>query len=79
MTAHFEDAVGLYVGNPVSVLGMPVGKVTSVVAKDSYVEVKLAIDDGVDIPADVQAVTVSTSILTDRLVELTPPYHGDRS
>ena len=76
VTAHFEDAVGLYVGNGVSVLGMPVGKVTSVVAKDSYVEVKLAIDDGVDIPADVQAVTVSNSILTDRVVELTPPYHG---
>jgi virulence factor Mce-like protein len=76
VTAHFEDAVGLYVGNGVSVLGMPVGKVTSVVAKDSSVEVKLAIDDGVDIPADVQAVTVSNSILTDRVVELTPSYHG---
>ncbi len=76
VTAHFEDAVGLYVGNGVAVLGMPVGKVTSIVAKDSYVEVKLAIDDGIDIPADAQAVTVSDSILTDRHVELTPPYHG---
>ena len=76
VTAHFEDAVGLYVGNGVSVLGMPVGKVTSIAAKGSYVEVKLAIDKQVDIPANVQAVTVSTSILTDRVVELTPPYQG---
>lgn len=76
VTAQFEDAVGLYVGNAVSVLGMPVGKVTSIVSKDSYVDVELAIDRDVDIPADVQAVTVSNSILTDRVVELTPPYRG---
>ncbi|MEZ0364064.1 MCE family protein [Mycobacterium sp. pUA109] len=76
ITALFEDTVGLYAGNAVSVLGMGVGTVTSVVPKDSYVEVKLAIDHGIDIPADVQAVTVSNSILTDRVVELTPPYRG---
>lgn len=76
VTAQFEDSVGLYAGNPVSVLGMPVGSVRSIVPKSSYVEVTLAIDHGVNIPADVQAVTVSTSILTDRHVELTPPYRG---
>lgn len=74
VTAHFEDAVGLYAGNAVSVLGMQVGEVTSVVPKNDFVEVKMEIDPDVAIPADVQAVTVSTSILTDRHVELTPPY-----
>lgn len=74
VTAQFEDTIGLYAGNPVSVLGMPVGKVTGIVPKASYVEVKLEIGKGVDIPADVQAVTVSTSILTDRHIELTPVY-----
>jgi virulence factor Mce-like protein len=74
VTAQFEDSVGLYEGNAVSVLGMPVGKVTSIVPKDSYVEVTLAIDKGFDIPANVSAVTVSTSILTDRHIELTPVY-----
>jgi phospholipid/cholesterol/gamma-HCH transport system substrate-binding protein len=76
VTAQFDDSIGLYKGNPVSVLGMPVGKVTSIVPKDSYVEVQLEIDKGVDIPADVQAVTVSTSILTDRHIELTPAYRS---
>ncbi|MEZ0365258.1 MCE family protein [Mycobacterium sp. pUA109] len=76
VTAEFEDAIGLYAGNAVAVLGIPVGTVTGVVSKDSYVAVTLAIDEGVDIPADVQAVTVSHSILTDRVVELTPPYRG---
>jgi len=76
VTAQFEDTIGLYEGNAVSVLGMPVGKVTSIVPKDSYVEVKLEIGKGVDIPADAQAVTISTSILTDRHIELTPVYRG---
>src|SRR5699024_7925744 len=44
VTAQFEDAVGLYEGNGVSVLGMEVGKVTSIAPKGGYVEVKLAID-----------------------------------
>lgn len=76
VTAQFEDAVGLYEGNAVSVLGMKVGTVGKIVAKDGYVDVTMVIDGGVDIPADVQAVTVNTSILTDRHVELTPPYRG---
>ncbi len=74
VTAQFEDTVGLYAGNDVSVLGMPVGKVTAIVPKDGYVEVTLEVDRKIAVPADVQAVTVSTSILTDRHVELTPPY-----
>ncbi|MEB3048929.1 MCE family protein [Mycolicibacter sp. MYC123] len=76
VTAQFSDAVGLYIGNGVSVLGMDVGKVTGITPRGGYVEVELAIDAGVDIPADAQAVTVSSSVLTDRHVELTPAYTG---
>lgn len=76
VTAQFQDAVGLYTGNGVSVLGMDVGKVTSITPKGGYVEVQLAIDARVDIPADAEAVTVSNSVLTDRHVELTPAYRG---
>ena len=75
-TAQFEDAVGLYEGNAVSVLGMPIGTVTSIVPKGGYVDVTMAIDGEIAVPAHVQAVTVNTSILTDRHVELTPAYTG---
>ncbi|MDR3664761.1 MAG: MCE family protein [Mycobacterium sp.] len=74
--AHFQDAVGLYVGNAVSVLGMQVGKVDSVESKGDHVEVTMDIDRKVPIPSDVTAVTVSASLLTDRHIELTPPYTG---
>lgn len=72
--AQFDNVIGLYVGNTVAVLGMPVGQVSSITPKGSYVEVVLDVEPKVQLPADVKAVTVGTSILTDRHVELTPPY-----
>ena len=74
LTAQFDSAAGLYEGNTVAVLGMPVGEVTAIRPKSGYVEVDFTVDESVSIPADVQAVTISNSILTDRQIELTPPY-----
>ena len=74
VTAQFDSAAGLYVHNSVAVLGMPVGKVTKITPKSGYVEVEFTVDEKVKVPADAQAVTVSNSILTDRQIELTPPY-----
>ncbi|WP_082753708.1 MCE family protein [Mycobacterium sp. NAZ190054] len=74
VTAQFDSAAGLYVGNTVAVLGMPVGKVTEITPKGGYVEVEFTVDKDVKVPADVQAATISNSILTDRQIELTPPY-----
>lgn len=76
VTAQFDSAAGLYPGNAVAVLGMPVGKVTKVTSKGTYVDVEFTIDDHVKVPAAARAVTLSTSILTDRQIELTPPYRG---
>ncbi|MBX7435374.1 MCE family protein [Mycobacterium sp. Y57] len=76
VTAQFDSAAGLYEGNTVAVLGMPVGKVTKIVPKGGYVEVEFTVDRDVQVPADAQAVTINNSILTDRQIELTPPYRG---
>lgn len=76
ITAQFDSASGLYEGNAVSILGMRVGEVEKIVPKGQYVDVTMHIDPGVKIPADAQAVTVSTSILTDRHIEFTPPYRS---
>jgi virulence factor Mce-like protein len=76
LTAQFDNASGLYESNVVAVLGMPVGKITKITPQSGYVEVQFTVDKDVKVPADVQAVTLSTSILTDRQVELSPPYRG---
>ncbi|WP_078282672.1 MCE family protein [Mycobacteroides franklinii] len=76
LTAQFDNASGLYESNVVAVLGMPVGKITKITPQSGYVDVQFTVDKDVKVPVDVQAVTLSTSILTDRQVELTPPYRG---
>jgi virulence factor Mce-like protein len=76
VTAQFDSAAGLYQGNVVAVLGMPVGKVKKVTPKGGYVEAEFTVDRDVKIPADVHAVTINTSILTARQIELTPVYAG---
>lgn len=76
VTAQFDNAAGLYEGNAVSVLGIPVGHVTTIEPRGTHVAVTMQIDGDIDIPADAQAVAVSTSVLTDRHVELTPVYDG---
>lgn len=74
VTARFDNGAGLYVGNAVAVLGMPVGEVTAIAPRGSHVEVTMRVEGDVRIPADATAVTVSTSVLTDRHVEFTPVY-----
>ncbi|ORV69140.1 mammalian cell entry protein [Mycolicibacter hiberniae] len=76
VTAQFDSAAGLYEDNVVAVLGMPVGKVKKVTPKGEYVEAEFTVDRRVKIPADVNAVTINTSILTARQIELTPAYAG---
>lgn len=76
VVAKFDSTAGLYEGNAVAVLGMTIGKVTSITPRGSYVEVGMELDADTPVPAGVTAVTVSTSVLTDRHIELTPVYEG---
>ncbi len=74
MCAEFTDAVGLYPGNKVALLGIEVGTTTAIVNKPDHVEVDFTVPADLDLPADVGAVTYSQSIVTDRHIELTKPY-----
>ncbi|QEN15476.1 MlaD family protein [Mycolicibacterium sp. ELW1] len=76
MCAEFTDAVGLYPGNKVALLGIEVGSTTAIVNKPDHVEVDFTVPADLVLPADVGAVTYSQSIVTDRHVELTKPYTG---
>jgi len=77
ITATLGDGAGLYVGNDVGVLGVPVGKVTKVEPAGKVVKVTLKVTDpDIRIPADAAAVVVSRSVATDRYIELTPVYAG---
>jgi phospholipid/cholesterol/gamma-HCH transport system substrate-binding protein len=74
--AVLSDSVGLYTGNPVTQMGLPIGTVTSIKATDTAAEVTFVIDEDRRIPQDVKAVVRSPSILADRSLELVGNYHG---
>lgn len=74
MYAEFPTAAGLFVGNDVGVLGVPVGTITAVTPKGSYVLVKMQVAGDQPIPANAYATVVSRSVATDRYVELEPVY-----
>jgi phospholipid/cholesterol/gamma-HCH transport system substrate-binding protein len=76
VTALMADSAGLFVGNDVGVLGVPVGKVTSIRPEGSHVRVTMSVDGDQPVPADAGAVVVARSVATDRYVELTPVFHS---
>lgn len=77
VTADFDSVAGLYVGNEVAVLGLPVGEVTAIDPKGDYVQVAMRVDGDVPVPADAMAALISPQLITNRHVELNPGYSGN--
>ncbi|MCF6742879.1 MCE family protein [Blastococcus sp. KM273128] len=76
VTAWFGQAVGLYAGSDVRILGIDVGEITDVRPEGDRVRVEMLIDDGYDIPADADAVVLAPSLVSDRYVQFAPVYSG---
>jgi phospholipid/cholesterol/gamma-HCH transport system substrate-binding protein len=77
VTADFPEAPGVYVGNHVDVLGIPVGSVTAVTPHPTYVSVVMHVDSDVKLPADAIAALMAPDIVNDRYIQLDPVYrHG---
>ncbi len=74
VTAHFDRAVGLYPGSKVRVIGIDIGRVTTVEPEGDGVEVTMDIEDGHDVPADASATIVPLSLLGERYIQLGPAY-----
>ncbi|GAC47899.1 MCE family protein [Gordonia aichiensis] len=74
VTARFTSATGIYPGDQVTVLGVPVGNVESLHPAAGFVEVRMSVDDSVRIPRDARAALVSQSLVAGRTIQLTPAY-----
>lgn len=75
-TAEFASARGLYEGDEVRVMGVPVGRVTGIEPRGDRVVVDLEVDRDQPLPADVDAVVMSPTLVAARFVQLSPPYTG---
>lgn len=76
LTARFTATPGLYPDNGVDILGVPKGHVVSVTPRDGWVDVVLELPTSVKVPANPTAVLMAPNPVSDRFVELTPPYTG---
>ncbi|QIS18110.1 MlaD family protein [Nocardia terpenica] len=64
--AIMPDAIGLYVGNQVTMRGIPVGTVTSIAAQGASAKVEFSVDADKPVYADAGATTLSDSIVAAR-------------
>ncbi|MGY1811774.1 MCE family protein [Blastococcus sp. SYSU D00820] len=76
VTAYFTQAIGVYPGGDVRILGIDVGEITDVVPEGDRVRVEMLIDEDYDIPADADAVILAPSLVSDRYVQFAPVYSG---
>ncbi|MGN2635735.1 MCE family protein [Nocardia takedensis] len=76
ITAYFDRSVGIYEGSEVRILGVPVGKVSSVEPQGDQVKIVMSVDRDYDIPAEANAAQVTPSVVSDRFIQLTPVYRG---
>lgn len=76
LVAYFASTDGIYAGDEVRVLGVPVGKIDDITPEDGRVKVELHVDGDVKLPADAKAVIVAPSLVSSRYIQLTPRYEG---
>ncbi|MGV9883610.1 MCE family protein [Streptomyces sp. NPDC003006] len=74
ITAYFDRAVAVHEGSDLRVLGIRVGSVDEIRPEGKQVRVRLTLDEGVKVPAQVRAVVVAPSVVSGRFVQLSPAY-----
>ncbi|KRE26609.1 mammalian cell entry protein [Mycobacterium sp. Soil538] len=76
VVAYFQSAVGLYGGDEVRVIGVPVGRIDSIEPRADDVKITMTIDDGIKLPANAQALIISPNLVAARFIQLAPAYTG---
>ncbi|MGB8503594.1 MCE family protein [Mycobacterium sp.] len=72
--ADFANTNGLYTGDEVRILGVAVGTVEKIEPQPNSAKVTFSVDRQYPVPADVQAVILSPSLVTARAMQLVPAY-----
>jgi phospholipid/cholesterol/gamma-HCH transport system substrate-binding protein len=76
ITAYFDNSNGLFRGDEVRILGVPVGAIDAIEPEADRVKISFWVDDTVKVPAEVRAAILSPQLVTARAIQLTPAYTG---
>jgi len=74
LTAYFDNSTGIYPGDQVRILGVPVGKIETIEPQPQRAKVTFWVDGKYKVPADAKAVIISPTVVTARFIQLTPVY-----
>ena len=76
VVAYFENSNGIYAGDDVRIVGVPVGRIESIEPQPTSVKISFWYDSKYKVPADVKAAILSPTLVTARAIQLTPAYTG---
>jgi phospholipid/cholesterol/gamma-HCH transport system substrate-binding protein len=76
IVGYFTSAVGLYPGDQIRIVGVPVGKIDSIEPRAEDVKVTMSVDRGVKVPAGARAIIMAPNLVAARFIQLTPAYTG---
>jgi phospholipid/cholesterol/gamma-HCH transport system substrate-binding protein len=71
--AQFTDVTGLLVGDLVKAAGVNVGRVNAIDVDDGMAVVTIAMDEGVELPDNVEAEVRFRNLIGQRMITLVPP------
>ena len=74
LVAYFDNSNGIFVGDEVRIVGVPVGEIDRIEPQPTRVKISFWLDDQYKVPADAKAVILSPSLVTSRAIQLTPAY-----
>jgi phospholipid/cholesterol/gamma-HCH transport system substrate-binding protein len=69
---YFTQVVNLYPGDPVKLMGVPIGAVDAVTPEQNRVQVNVHYDADAPVPADAGAAILAPSLVSGRFVQLAP-------
>jgi phospholipid/cholesterol/gamma-HCH transport system substrate-binding protein len=76
VVGYFANSNGIFAGDEVRILGVPVGKIDKIEPEPQRVKISFWYDDKYPVPADAKAVVISPSLVSVRAIQLTPAYTG---
>ncbi len=78
VTAEFDNALAVYPGDRVQIMGVKVGKIDSIepTGNGDRMKVTLSFDSQYKVPADAVASVLNPTVVASRVLQLDPPYTG---
>ncbi|CAJ1508159.1 MCE family protein [[Mycobacterium] burgundiense] len=76
VTAYFANSNGLFAGDDVRILGVPVGRIDHIEPQPTRARITFWVDRKYPIPVDANAVILAPQLVTGRSIQLTPAFTG---